>query len=122
MTALPTPLSGVLAENIRATNAFDLDAIMATFADDAFVTDASREIAGKAAIRAFVAKEIVGDKVTYRVTEVREHGGVVIVRAVTDGTFDKTRLPDPVILTHYFQVQDDKIRSLITVLLKPTPY
>ncbi|MGW5169862.1 nuclear transport factor 2 family protein [Streptomyces nodosus] len=115
-------LTGVLAENFRATNAFDLDAIVDTFADDAFITDASREITGKAAIRAFLAKEIVGDKVTYEVTEVREHHGQIIVRAVTDGTFDKSRLPDPVILTHYFQVRDDKVTSQITVLLKPSQY
>jgi hypothetical protein len=117
-----TTLTGVLAENIRATNAFDLDAIVDTFADDAFITDASREIPGKAAIGAFLAKEIVGDRVTYEVVEVREQHGQFIVRAITDGTFDKTNLPDPVVLTHYFQVRDEKIVSQITVLLKPSDY
>jgi hypothetical protein len=118
----PTVLPGVLAENFRATNAFDLDAIVDTFADDAFITDASREFTGKAAIRAFLAKEIIGDKVTYEITEVLEHSGQIIVRAVTDGTFDRTHLPDPVILTHYFQVRDDTITSQITVMLKPSQY
>ncbi|MFD8963413.1 nuclear transport factor 2 family protein [Streptomyces sp. NPDC059568] len=115
-------LAGVLAENIRATNAADLEAILATYADDAYITDASREIRGKDAIRAFLSKEIVGDRVSYEVSEVIERPGQTIVRAVTDGLFDKTALPDPLVLTHYFQVVDGKIASQITILLKESPY
>ncbi|MGO9660995.1 MAG: hypothetical protein ACLP7F_21910 [Acidimicrobiales bacterium] len=37
------PLGKVIAEHIAAVNAFDLDAIVATFAKDAFVNDARRE-------------------------------------------------------------------------------
>ena len=36
-------LAPVLAEHIAAVNAFDEDAIAATFADDALVNDAHRE-------------------------------------------------------------------------------
>ena len=36
-------LAPVLAEHIAAVNAFDEDAIVATFADDALVNDAHRE-------------------------------------------------------------------------------
>ncbi|NNC13803.1 nuclear transport factor 2 family protein [Planctomonas sp. JC2975] len=113
-----TSLTGVLAENIRATNAGDLDAILATFADDAFVTDASREFRGKQAIRAFLSKEIVGDRVSYEVVEVLGGHGQTIVRTITDGLFDKSRLPSPLILTHYFQITEGKIASQITILLK----
>ena len=115
-------LTGVLSEYFRAVNAGDLDAIAATFADDAFVTDASREFADTTAIRAFLAKEIVGDHVNYEVTEVRDHNGLTIVRAITTGTFDNTKLPDPLILTHYFQVRDDKITSQITILVKASEH
>ena len=44
-------LSGVVAEHIRAVNAFDIDAIVATFAEDAYVNDNRREIVGIEAIR-----------------------------------------------------------------------
>src|SRR5207249_3993128 len=70
-----TMLAGVLAEHVRAVNAFDTDAVVATFAEDAIINDVSREIQGLDAIRAFVATEIVGDNVTMDVTEVIDHHG-----------------------------------------------
>jgi hypothetical protein len=44
-------LSGIVAEHIRAVNAFDTDAIVATFAEDAYVNDNRREIVGIKAVR-----------------------------------------------------------------------
>ena len=44
-------LSGIVAEHIRAVNAFDTDAIVATFAEDAYVNDNRREIVGIEPIR-----------------------------------------------------------------------
>jgi hypothetical protein len=117
-----TTLTGVLAEHVRAVNAFDAEAIVATFAEDAYVNDASREIDGLDAIRAFVDKEIVGDHVTMDVTEVIDHYGDTIVRATYDGDYDKTNLPDPLILTNYFSVRDGKIVSLVTILNKASEY
>jgi SnoaL-like domain len=111
-----TTLTGVIADHINAVNAFDTDAIVATFAPDAYVNDARREIHGTEAIRRFVDKEIVGDNVTMDVSEVRDHHGDTILRAVYDGDFDKTNLPDPVVLTNYFSVRDGKIVSLVTIL------
>jgi SnoaL-like domain len=115
-------LTGVLAEHVRAVNAFDADAVVATFDEDAYVNDASREIRGLDAIRAFVDKEIVGDHVTMAVTEVVDHHGDTIVRAKYDGDYDKTNLPDPLILTNYFSVRDGKIVSQVTILNKPSEY
>jgi hypothetical protein len=118
-------LTGVLADYVRAVNDSDSDAIVATFADDALISDAHREIRGIEAIRAFVAKEIVGDNVTMDVTDVVEHHGDTIVRAAYDGDFDNTGLPIPLILANYFSVRDNKIVSLITILdtpLRPEVY
>jgi hypothetical protein len=114
-----TVLQGIVAEHVAAVNAFDEDAIVDTFADDAFVNDARREFWGTDAIRRWVAKEMVGDKVTIDVTEVVEHYGQTIVRGRYDGTFDKTNLPDELILTNYFTVRDGKIVSLIVILNTP---
>jgi hypothetical protein len=120
MTASTTTTpTGILAEHITAVNAFDEDAIVATFADDAFVNDAHREFWGSEAIRRWVAKEMVGDKVTIQVTEVIEHHGQTIVRGRYDGEFDKTSLPHELILTNYFTVRDDKIVSLIVIRNTP---
>src|SRR5882757_7663520 len=43
-------LSGIIAEHVRAINAFDTEAVVATFAKDAYVNDVQREIVGIDAI------------------------------------------------------------------------
>jgi hypothetical protein len=110
-----TALQGIVADHIAAVNTFDEDAIVATFADDALVNDAHREFWGADAIRRWVAKEMVGDKVTLEVTEVIEHYWQTIVRGRYDGEYDKSNLPDELILTNYFTVRDGKIVSLIVI-------
>lgn len=117
-----TQLTGVIADHIAAVNAFDTDAVMATFGDDAFVNDARREIAGIDAIRRWVEKEIVGDRVTMDVREVLDHHGDTIVRAAYDGEYDKTDLPDPLVMTSYFGVRGGMIVSLTIVFNQPSPY
>jgi limonene-1,2-epoxide hydrolase len=119
---IATDLSGVVAEHIAAVNAHDLDRIVATFAPYAYVNDNRREIWGPEAIRAFTAKEFVGDNVTMEVREVLDHYGDMIVRARYDGTYDKSNLPDELILTSYFRVCDDKITSLTVIFNQPSPY
>ncbi len=117
-----TELRSVVAEFVAAVNAFDLDRIVATFTSDAYVNDDRREIWGTDAIRAFMAKEFVGDHVTMEVREVLDHYGDVIVRARFDGTYDKTNLPDELVLTSYFGICDGKISSLTVILNQPSPY
>ncbi|MDT7692122.1 MAG: hypothetical protein QOI75_1489, partial [Pseudonocardiales bacterium] len=58
---MATELTGVVADHVAAVNAFDTDGIVATFAEDAYVNDNRREIAGIDAIRRWVEKEMVGD-------------------------------------------------------------
>ncbi len=116
--ALPKPI----ADHIAAVNRFDLDAILATFADDALVNDAHREFWGRAAIAKWVAKEIVGDRVTIEVTEVIEHHDETIVRGRYDGLFDKSKLPAELILTNYFRVRDGKIVELFIIHNTPPAY
>jgi nuclear transport factor 2 (NTF2) superfamily protein len=119
---MSTELTGVVAEHIAAVNAFDTERIVVSFAPDAYVNDNRREIWGTDAIRAFVAKEFVGDHVTMDVREVINHYGDIIVRARYDGTYDKTGLPDELIMTSYFSIRDNKIISLTVILNQPSPY
>jgi hypothetical protein len=118
-TVSPPP---VVAGHIDAVNAHDEDAIVATFADGALVNDAHREFWGSEAIRRWVAREMTGDQVTIDVTEVIDHHGDTIVRGRYDGTFDKTNLPEELILTNYFTVRDGKIVSLIVIRNTPPAY
>jgi hypothetical protein len=117
-----TELTGVIADHIAGVNALDTDAIMATFADDAYVNDARREFTGRDAIRRWVDREMVGDKVTIEVREVLDHYGDTIVRGAYEGTFDRTNLPDELVLSNYFSVRDGKIVSLVVIWNQPPAY
>ena len=119
---MSTELPAIVAEHIAAVNAFDTDRIVATFAPDAYVNDNRREIRGADAIRAFVAKELVGDHVTMEVREVIDHYGDIIVRARYDGTYDKANLPDEFVMTNYFGIRDGQITSLAIIFNQPSPY
>ena len=119
---MASELKGIIAEHIRAVNAFDTDAIMATFAKDAYVNDNRREIVGIDAIRRWVEKEMVGDHVTIEVREVLDHYGDTIVRGAYDGDYDKSNLPKELILSNYFKVRNGKIVSLVIIFNQPSPY
>jgi hypothetical protein len=113
-------LDTVIAEHLAAVNAFDADAIVATFAADAFVNDARREFRGVDAIRSWVEREIVGDRVTIDVREIVENYGDTIVRGAYNGEYDKTNLPaGELIMSNYFGVRDGKITSLIIIRNQP---
>jgi limonene-1,2-epoxide hydrolase len=116
--SLPPVVAGYLA----AVNAFDVDAIVAAFAPDAYVNDARREIRGVDAIRRWVEKEMVGDHVTMEPLEVVNHYGDTIVRSRYDGTYDKTNLPGELVMSDYFSVRDGKIVSLAVIRNQPSPY
>ena len=119
---MTTELTGVVAAHIAAVNAFDTDAIVATFAEDAYVNDNRREISGIDAIRRFIAREFVGDHVTMEVVEILDHYGDTIVRARYDGTYDKTNLPEELIMSSYFSVRENKIVSLTVIFNQPSEY
>ena len=110
-TDITNDLPRVVADHIAACNAHDIDAWMATFAPDAMVNDVKREFNGAAAIRAFGEKEIFGDNVTMAVDRAFDRHGDVTVHARFDGTYDKTGLPDPLILSLYFNPRGVRSRS-----------
>jgi hypothetical protein len=112
-------LPEVIAEHIAAVNAFDTDRVVATFADDALVNDNHREFWGVEAIRKWVATEIVGDHVTIALAEVIDHRGMTVIRGRYDGDYDKTNLPDELILTNYFVVEDGAITALFVIYNSP---
>lgn len=112
---LPPPVSAYIA----ATNAFDLDALMATFAADALVNDHRDEFASLDLIRDWAQREIVGVRVTMQVAAATCRGNSVAVNAIIDGNFDKAGLPDPLVLTFYFAVSGERIDQLVIVHNKP---
>jgi SnoaL-like domain len=115
LMTLPPPVSAYIA----ATNQFDIEALMATFAADALVNDHRDEFASRDAIRDWAQREIIGDHVTMQVANATCRGNSVAVNAIMDGDFDKTGLPDPLVLTFYFSLGADRIDQLIIVHNKP---
>jgi limonene-1,2-epoxide hydrolase len=108
-------LHPTIADHIAAVNNFDLDAVMSTLADDALVNDNMREFWGHQHIRAFFAKEMLGDHVTIEIVEVVDNAGMWCLRCKYDGDYDKTGLPDPLIMTNYFRVENDRIVTLFII-------
>lgn len=115
MTTESLMLHPAIAAHIAAINQFDIDAIMDTFAEDALVNDVSREFWGSDRIRAWVAKEMVGDRVTLSPIEVVDNDGLYAVRCEYDGDYDKSSLSDPLVMTNYLRVRDGKIVTLIII-------
>jgi hypothetical protein len=102
-----------VAAYIRASNLGDLDALLATFVDDALVNDQLTDYWGKEAIATWAARDIIGGRLTLEVVKTVLHYGNSIVTAHVDGLFDKRGLPDPLVLAFYFSSFDNKIVQLI---------
>ena len=107
--ALPPPV----AAYVEATNSFEIERLLATFAEDALVNDQLRDYWGKSAIREWAKRDIIGERLTMNVTKVINHYGNCIVTANVDGDYDKRGLPDPLVLAFYFTTQSDLIVQLI---------
>jgi hypothetical protein len=109
----PVLLPPLIAGYVEATNSFDLERFMGVFAEDALVNDQLRDYWGKPAIREWAMRDIVGERLTMSVTKVIKHYANFIVTANVDGNFDKSGLPDPLVLAFYFNAQNDLIVQLI---------
>jgi ketosteroid isomerase-like protein len=113
--ALPPPA----ASFVLAVNTFQVQRLLETLADDAIVNDQLREYSGKAEIRNWAERDIIGNSMTMYVVGVRERYGTAIVTANVSGEFDRQGLPDPLVLSYYFAFHDKKIVQLI-ILPKET--
>jgi hypothetical protein len=109
----PAALPTLVGAYVEATNSSDLDGLLATFVDDALVNDQLRDYWGKAAIRKWAERDIIGERLRMDVTEVIEHYGNYIVTANVDGNFDKRGLPDPLVLAFYVTPHRNRIVQLI---------
>jgi hypothetical protein len=100
------------AEYIRSINDGDAARFAALFADDALVSDAGRELRGRDAIEHWGDSDIFAVNVRMAVLNVRSLPSETVVTAKVDGDFDRTGLPDPLIIDHHFQEANGKIVRL----------
>ena len=109
---MTTELPPAAAAYIRSINDHDAAAFIALFADSAVVNDVGREFRGRAAIKAWSEQDIFAPLVTLEVIGVADHGVETVVTTRVDGNFDRTGLPDPVIIDHSIRIAEGRIIEL----------
>jgi hypothetical protein len=102
-----------MAAFVRAVNAGRVDEVIDAFAERALVNDQLREYWGRSAIALWAAREVVGQRLTMRVTKTVSNYDHTVVQASVDGNFDKRGLPDPLLVTFYFSTREDRVTQLI---------
>jgi len=103
-------------EYVEVTNNSEPARFLALFADDAIVHDAGRVHRGRAAIRDWSQREIFDVQVSIDVLDVAERDGRTVLTTKVDGNFDRTGLPDPVIIEQRFRFEGNAIQELECVL------
>jgi hypothetical protein len=106
------PLSSLVESYIQATNNHDPAAFLGLFADNALVDDNGREFRGLDAIREWSDREIFSVQVTLEVIDFDVRDSETVVTTKVDGNFDRTGLPDPVIIDHHITGEGGKISGL----------
>lgn len=107
-----TTLPANVARYVDSINAHDVDEFTSCFREDAQVSDAGRSFEGRSAIEHWFRTDVLAPLVTLEVLDVSEEREVMIVVAKVDGNFDRTGLPDPLILVHEFELVEDRIGRL----------
>lgn len=121
LSAGPAPSAeelAVVAEFVRATNAGELASLRALFADDAQVNDQLRNFWGADEIAAWLATEIVGERVELKLLRLRKHYDVVIAAAEIRGEYEAAPTAQPMAVDLHFTVQGARIVRLLILLAR----
>ncbi|MCA9425601.1 MAG: nuclear transport factor 2 family protein [Candidatus Omnitrophica bacterium] len=114
---IPQPAT-LFIDSVNNQNPKNLHSV---FAPDAVVHDAGREIRGSEAIQEWAENEIFAVNVSLEILDAVEHDGETLVTVKVDGTFDRTGLPDPLLMDQCFTIVGDKIVSLTCRLAEEKP-
>jgi hypothetical protein len=109
------------AAYVGSINDHDPAAFNALFADSAVVNDVGREFRGRAAIKDWSDREIFDAQVTLEVIDAADQDGASVVTTKVDGNFDRTGLPDPVVIDHHITAEAGKIVGLTCRLTAEKP-
>ncbi len=109
-------LPPIAAEYLRSINDQLPNDFAALFVEDAVVQDAGREYRGLPAIRKWGDTDIYQPRVALHPLEVAARGDGVKLTTRVEGNFDRTGLPDPVIIQHSLTLRGDRIAKLVCEL------
>ena len=101
-------LPPILTEYIRASNAHEVEAILACFSEAATVRDENETLHGKAAIRGWIAKTITRYSFRFDPLSLHQDEDETILSMSVSGTFPGS----PVTLDFQFRTEGGKIASL----------
>lgn len=107
-----TQMSPRATAYVGSINSRDSAAFITLFANGAIVNDAGREFRGVAAIEEWSRRDIFDARITLDVIAVADRDGETVVTTIVDGDFDRTGLPDPVVIDHRLTIDDEKIVRL----------
>ena len=101
---LPEPIAAYFEGNTR----FDVDAMLAPFAEDAIVSDENRTHRGTAAIRAWIEEATIGNRALATPQALRVEDGDTLITAEVSGAFPGS----PITLGFRFALEDERIARL----------
>ena len=102
-------LPPIIQTYITASNAHDVEAIVACFDDHAVVRDENAMQQGKTKIRRWVTETIEKYKFQFKPLSAEEHAAETVLNVEVSGSFPGS----PVTLDYHFIIGNDKIESLI---------
>jgi len=105
---MTTPIASVIDSYFRASNADDIDGLVACFSSNATVADEKQTHRGPAGIKAWAINVRQKYEFTTEILSAKERPGATIVTAKVSGTFPGS----PVNLDFTFNLVKDKIASL----------
>jgi hypothetical protein len=97
---------------VRAVNDGNANAYGALFHENALVDDGGREFRGRDAIRTWSASDIFAVNVRFEVVDSTERDGDAVLTTIVEGDFDRTGLPDPVVIVHRITAENEKVARL----------
>jgi ketosteroid isomerase-like protein len=101
-------LPKIIDDYIRASNAHDVEAIVACFSDEATVRDENETLHGKSAIKGWVIKTIENYSFQFEPLRIHQDENEAAVAVEVSGTFPGS----PITLDYNFALRENKISSL----------
>ncbi len=105
---MPVKLPKLIETYIKAQNAYDADAALTCFSENATVLDEGETLKGKKAIREWMEKTKKKYSPQLRPISVKETTEEIIMTTEVSGTFDGS----PVNLDYHFKVRNNLIEDL----------
>jgi ketosteroid isomerase-like protein len=102
-------LPQIISDYVNASNAHDVNSILACFSNKAIVHDEAQTLHGTEAIEGWIKKTIEKYKFHFLPLRTRGNEAEIVVAMKVSGTFDGS----PVTLDYHFVTEDRKITSLL---------